>query len=145
MSEDLFQLGIKALIRNPKGEILLLQINPEVRARRPEKAYWDLPGGRVQKGDTIKNTLRREITEETGITKLSKTIFFTSVLSNLRVPLADGDVGLILLVYLCEVDGAKDIKLSDEHTKAGWFTPAKASKLLHVKYPAEFCQKITVI
>ncbi len=49
MSEDIFHLGIKALIRNSEDMILLLQVNPKA-LDGPKRDYWDLPGGRVQKG-----------------------------------------------------------------------------------------------
>ena len=64
MSEDIFHLGIKALIRNKHGEILLLHVDP---AAVGGKEYWDIPGGRVQRGHGVEETLRREIEEETGI------------------------------------------------------------------------------
>lgn len=61
MAEDIFQLGIKAVIRNNLGQILLLQVNPAKLRNWQGDAYWDLPGGRIQKGATVLETLRREI------------------------------------------------------------------------------------
>lgn len=49
MSEDIFHLGIKALIRNNDGKILLLQVNPQ-KLRGKQTDYWDLPGGPGPKG-----------------------------------------------------------------------------------------------
>ena len=42
MTEDTFHLGIKALIRNPAGEILLLQVNP-AKMNGEQKDYWGYP------------------------------------------------------------------------------------------------------
>jgi hypothetical protein len=50
-SEDVFHLGIKVLIRNKAGEVLLMQVNP-AKLNGERKDYWDLSGRRVQKGDS---------------------------------------------------------------------------------------------
>lgn len=44
MNEDLFQLGVKALIFNNKDEILLLKVNIESLCNIKEP-YFDIPGG----------------------------------------------------------------------------------------------------
>ncbi|HJP96839.1 MAG TPA: NUDIX domain-containing protein [Candidatus Saccharimonadales bacterium] len=141
-TEDIFHLGVKALIRNQTGKILLLQVNPQ-KLRNDRTAYWDLPGGRVQKGDTVEDTLLREIEEETGIQKIDAIKPLTTVLSNIRIPLEEGSsVGLILSVYTCSVPTDSVVTISDEHTKQAWFAPQEAAELLGVKYPPEFCSAI---
>jgi 8-oxo-dGTP pyrophosphatase MutT (NUDIX family) len=85
MSEDIFHLGIKALIRNNTGKVLLLQVNP-ASLRNETTAYWDLPGGRIQQGQTVQETLEREVIEETGITDIQSTKNIGMVLSNIRIP-----------------------------------------------------------
>lgn len=140
---DIFHLGIKALIQNKKGEILLLKVNPEVLGGNKYGAYWDIPGGRVQKSDTIEETLKREVEEETGINKIKNINRITTVVSNIRIPQNEGDVGLILSIYSCEVDFDGKLELSDEHSKHKWFDPQEAARLLKVKYPPEFTQKIS--
>lgn len=149
MNEDCFHLGIKALIRNEEGKILLLKINPE-KLRRCNgyngETYWDIPGGRIHRGDTIEKTLRREVEEETGITSIKSFSPFLMVLSPLRIPLEDDtDIGLILSTYICEVGKEGEIKLSKEHLEAKWFIPQEASKLLEFKYPKEFTEKISTL
>jgi len=56
MQEDCFHLGVKVLLYDSEGRVLLLKKGP----------YWDLPGGRLQKGETLMETLQREVEEETG-------------------------------------------------------------------------------
>jgi len=146
MTEDLFHLGIKAIIRNPKGEILLLKINPKKNIITKDwkgQIYWDTPGGRIHKGDTVKDTLKREVAEETGIGNIKKITPFEIVLANIRVPAGDDTVGLILSSYLCDVGKTERIKISEEHTQAKWFSPKEASKLLEFKYPKEFVKKLS--
>lgn len=141
MKEDIFNLGIKAIIRNTKGEILLLQVDHTKLIKEPND-YWDIPGGRVHKGISIEATLRREIKEETGIINLKGFQLFTSALANFRIPVGNDSIGLVLFAYLCDVDEAEEIKLSKEHISYGWFSLQKASELLSYKYPPEFIEKI---
>ncbi len=49
-----------ALIRNDKNKYLFIY----------RRGYWDLPKGKLDKGETIKNCAKREAEEETGIDKL---------------------------------------------------------------------------
>lgn len=139
MDEDIFHLGIKALIRNSDGKVLLLQVNPAM-LRNEQDNYWDLPGGRIQKGHTVLETLKREVTEETGITDIQNTKDIGMVLSNIRIPINENDtVGLILGVYECTIARDSSIALSEEHVAYDWFSPQDAAELLTVKYPEHFC------
>lgn len=143
MGEDTFHLGIKALIRNSEGKILLLQVNP-AQLRNENRSYWDLPGGRVQKSRTVLDTLKREVAEETGITDIHTIKNIGMVLSNIRIPLSEHEsVGLILGVYSCKAADTKSIILSSEHAAHGWFAPKEAANVLAVKYPEHFCRLIT--
>jgi len=142
MNEDIFHLGIKALIKNNEGKILLLRVNLEKLTMKDKGAYWDIPGGRIHKGSTIEETLKREVEEETGISSIKSFSKLDMVLSNIRIPQGDTTLGLILGIYVCETDDTTNITISDEHTEAKWFEPKDAAKLLAIKYPSEFCSKI---
>ena len=50
---DTFHVGVKALIFNPNGKLLLLE-----RDHPLKQLYWDLPGGRLQKGESLIDTAR---------------------------------------------------------------------------------------
>ena len=54
-------LGIYAIIE--KGQSILLV----KKSRGPYQGMWDLPGGRPAHGETIFQTIQREVKEETGI------------------------------------------------------------------------------
>ena len=141
MNEDCFHLGIKALIRNKEGKILLLKVNKKTLKKHTREEYWDIPGGRIHRDSTVKETLKREIQEETGLA-IKSIRPIRMMLSNIRIPMDRTDVGLILSVYDCSINGNNKVVLSPEHTEAQWFDPKKASVLLEVKYPKEFTKKI---
>lgn len=142
MNEDIFHLGIKTLIRNNEGKYLLLKVNPRALKKFNAEPYWDIPGGRIHRGSKIKETLKREVEEETGINRIRKIVPFSMVLSNIRIPVDNSDVGLVLGAYICEVDNVGQVRLSSEHTDFGWFSGKEMIKLLKIKYPKEFTDKL---
>ena len=48
-----------AAVRNGAGEVLMV--------RRIDDGYWELPGGRVEVGETVGQALVREVAEESGV------------------------------------------------------------------------------
>lgn len=138
MNEEIYQLGVKALITNPEGAILLVKYD-SVEA---DQHYWDLPGGRVQKGESAESTLAREIEEELGWTNVVVTGSMGMVLSRIRVPLMGSETaGLILSVYRCHAR-LQPVVLSEEHSTFEWFSPRDAAELLAIKYPSDFCELV---
>jgi 8-oxo-dGTP diphosphatase len=51
-----------AIIPFPENKILLIKRNTI-----PFKGYWGLPGGRMDPGETVEQTIVREVKEETGL------------------------------------------------------------------------------
>ena len=152
-----FHLGIKAIVRNEAGKVLLLQVRPEELAGYSGPAYWDIPGGRIQwdsvvrdEGtdqinwpDTVLKTLEREVKEETGLTGIVAVRPFSFVISNVSYPVESGEiVGLLLRSYICNIQEIGEITLSQEHIDYKWFEPSEASELLKKKFPNEFCEAI---
>ena len=56
MNEDCFHLGMKALIQRSDGKVLLLK-----QSKQKNNNLWDLPGGRIQRNESVLDALRREI------------------------------------------------------------------------------------
>jgi len=53
-----------AVIVRPDGAVLLAQRPPG----KPYAGYWEFPGGKLEPGETAKEALARELTEELGLT-----------------------------------------------------------------------------
>lgn len=141
-NEKKFHVGIKALVQDDEGKILLLQINPNELKDNKHGTYWDLPGGRIKKGDTAEETLKKEIEEELGSSKGLKILgLFHGNISNIEIPINGEKYGLVLFVYLCKLD-SKQIKISFEHTDYKWASVDEAKNLLGVKFSKDFVEKL---
>ncbi len=54
----LYRISLKALIYNDAGQILVV--------KEIDRTFWDLPGGGMDFGETIEESLKRELREEVG-------------------------------------------------------------------------------
>jgi len=61
---DYIGVGVGALIVNKEGKLFLAKRGKEVRN---ESGKWEFPGGGVAFGDTLEETIKREIREEYGV------------------------------------------------------------------------------
>lgn len=134
--EKLFHVGVKALIQNVEGRILLLHSPGWAKNNTPP--HWDIPGGRVQERQNILSALKREIQEETNITDISDPAFLTAVIANHEIPHEGRMLGLVLMIYKVTVPPGSRIILSSEHTDYEWVDKQEAAKRLSNKYPTEF-------
>lgn len=135
--EKLFQVGVKGLIMNSEGKVLVLDSGDW--HLKHQSRHWDIPGGRIQEGDGIYETLVREIDEETGIKDVTEAELLTTVVSNFKdIPIGGHKVGLILMVYKVKIPEKSNIVLSNEHSGFEWVSTKEAGKRLAYKYPPEF-------
>lgn len=138
--EDCFHLGVKALIFNEKNKMLLLE-----RHHPSKKMYWDIPGGRVQRGESLIETLMREVKEETGFERISSIRPFTMLFTDIRISIHESDVGLIFSIFHCRILEAPNPILSEEHVSFEWLDPKEAAQKLSPQYPAEFISNLALI
>jgi len=134
MAEQLFQIGIKAVVRNDKGEILLLRHE----GTDHYKTFWDFPGGRMQPGETFEQTLERELLEEIGFSHSAKPVLVAAVMANHTIAVGDTRVPLILLAYEVTLPPDASITLGEGEEEYRLVQPAEAAELLADKYPQEF-------
>lgn len=141
MAEQLFQIGIKGLIRDEQGKVLLLKTMSDDR----QTEYWDLPGGRMEAGETFQQTLRRELQEEIGVDYTGTPQHVMTVLSPITIAVGDTRVPLLLMAYEVDLPHNTPISLDDYEEAYEWFAPAKAAALLQRKYPQEFCDHVATL
>ncbi len=138
MAEKLFFIGVKALVEDQEGKLLLFKADV-TKHRKNKEPYWDMPGGRVDEGEEgALDTLKREIYEETGIAEVLDHKFFTAVISNHQIPRGDAVYGLALMIYKVKIPAGSKIKMSAEHVAYEWVSREEAKKRLTHKYPAVF-------
>jgi 8-oxo-dGTP diphosphatase len=122
-TEQIYHLGIKAIIKNPNNQILLL--------KRRHLDYWDLPGGRVQEGEEPLAALTREVQEETGLDKLANIQPQQIILTPFKISLENHQTAqLMFWFYKCSILHEEPITLSDEHSEFLWASLKEVQILL---------------
>lgn len=61
---DYIGVGVGALIFNDEGKFLITLRGPKAKN---ERGTWEIPGGKVEFGESIEQAIKREIMEEHGI------------------------------------------------------------------------------
>lgn len=109
--EKPYIVSIYAILRNEKGEFLLLRRSENSRSN-PRK--WDLPGGKLIRGETLEEAVVREVWEETGISIVPGEISGYTIfeLPEKKVIAAIYDGGYIIA----------DVKLSYKHIEYAWIS-----------------------
>lgn len=136
MAEQLFQVGVKALVRDETGQILL------VRETTHEQSYWDIPGGRMEPGEDLLQTLERELYEEIRVSEVSGARQLLTVRSNKQISTENGPVALLLVVYEVKLNRGAEPIPGENGLLLDWKSMAEAAMLLTDKYPPEFCRMI---
>lgn len=88
------------------------------------KGFWDIPGGRIEESETLKQALQREIKEETNLQFNRLILILTSskfIGKALEKPI------IFRNFYLCSASGA--VKLSSEHSDMKWIDREELEKI----------------
>ena len=104
-----YGLTMRGVIKNTDNEILILKRHPKSKTN-PE--MWELPGGKVEKGEHFTNALIREIKEETNLD--CEVGDFCEAVQNDYMHKRT----VQLIMYLEDIEG--DVKISEEHTEFMW-------------------------
>jgi len=141
--EEKFEIGVKALFVNSKRDLLLLRAGEE-ELKYTHKDFWDLPGGRIQVGSDIRETLVREVEEELGLLEKDFKIesIFDAAISNFKITRSESTLSLMLIVYRCRLLNQKKFVLSNEHSEYRWVSIDEAQSMLEVKFPKPFIESL---
>ncbi len=121
MTIDKVLILTTAIIKNKKGEILLLQRGNT----KTFQAYWQLPEGKLEEKEQPGEALRREIKEE-----ISQEVTSSKLFSAVATPLEAKGVYYMAFRMIFEVNIADEkITLSHEHANYQWILPEDVSSL----------------
>lgn len=118
---SVFFVAAHALIVNNEHKFLI--------GRRPQNddympLHWDIPGGTVEEGERVEDSLLREVREETNLTVIPvKPIFVYSNLSQLPKRQT------IQIVYSCTYLGGNIVLEPREHDEYRWVDAASLAGL----------------
>ena len=102
---DAFPVSVKALIKD-QDRYLLLQ---------NERGEWDFPGGKLETGATVGQTLLEEVNEETNLDIEVEQLCY---LEQHHVNRSWVVVG----VYYAQINSARAVQISHEHMEYGFFS-----------------------
>ena len=93
-----------------------------------ELGHWGFPKGHIEKGETIEDTARREIEEETGISDIDFIEGFKEWIKYFFK--LKGKNIFKIVTYLLAETKQKEVKISWEHTGYKWLPYKEAIKQL---------------
>jgi bis(5'-nucleosidyl)-tetraphosphatase len=106
---------------------------------RTKKEYWDLPKGHIEKGEKPKDTVKREVKEETGLQDIE---FLEGFKETIKYFFKWENKNILKFVtfYLAETK-TKEIKISGEHIGYEWLPYEEAMERLTFQNAKEILKR----
>ena len=107
------------------GKILLLK----VRSRSSHDAEkWEIPGGKVKKGEFFDQALKREFIEETGLEINIDSLY--NVIQNEYVACKTNEKVKSIQLIMKVSSASDEVTISAEHDEYKWFTKDELKELI---------------
>ncbi|MCG6577780.1 NUDIX domain-containing protein [Pseudomonas sp. AF32] len=106
----MYPVSIKGVLQSPEG-LIVLMLN--------ERDEWELPGGRIEVGETAPQCLAREIVEE-----LAVEVSVGEPLDSYLFEVIPGK-HVFISTYRCQLLGGFVPTISHEHKEIGLFEPGR--------------------
>lgn len=112
------KIAAKALVINSEGKVLLLRKSNDDIRHSGNSGKYDLPGGKIDAGETIAEALAREVKEETSL-KIDTTNLQPFYAGDWRPIVHGKQLQIIGMFFVCRSWKGK-ITLNDEHDTLVW-------------------------
>lgn len=93
------------------GKVLVIR-----RRKEPHKDHWSLPGGGVDRGEKVREAVKREVLEETGLE------VDVGLVAGYREERVGQDDHCIVIAFHCTVTGG-DLRAGDDAAEAEFVDP----------------------
>ena len=125
--KDLWGLTVRGICK-VNDRILLLK----VRSKSSHDAdKWEIPGGKVKKGEFFDDALRREYLEETGL-EITIESLYNTIQNNYTACKTNEQVKSIQLILKVTSD-SDEVTISEEHDDYRWFSKNEVDELIEKK------------
>ena len=118
------QVGVKVIIQNGQGRILLLKRAAQYSVGPSAEEAWDIPGGRITPEEGLESALTREVEEEIGVALRGA----PKLLSAQDIFVTSKDMHVVRLTYI-HCQDMSNIKLSEEHDEFRWVSIEEAKTI----------------
>jgi len=110
---------VGAIVTDGDGRLLLIQ-----RGKEPALGCWSVPGGRVERGESLPAATAREVLEETGLE-----VVVGDLVGTVERDAPDGSVYVIHDFRCTPAAASLDVVAGDDADDVGWFTHAEVRAL----------------
>ncbi len=125
-------VGAKALVVH-EGKVLIVRESGDYEEGLHE-GKWDVPGGRLDDGESFFDGLKREVREEAGLEVTPVRVVRLAE----NFPEIKGEKCHIIRIYMeCELEAAPTVVLSTDHDKFEWIDPEEHEKYRLVDTPTD--------
>ena len=121
---DMWGLAAKGMCEY-NGKILLLKIRSK---SSHDAGKWEIPGGKVKKGEFFDAALKREYMEETGLEINVDSLY--NVIQRDYVACKTNEKIKSIQLIMNVSSNSDEVTISEEHDDYGWFTKEEVNQMI---------------